>query len=90
MTFSLTNANMELRIGPTDWEFYQILLNQFSLNSSTNTKNNYNNMVKNTVPILRFVYQIGVVAAQEGRYRRRSEDKNGSTRSGSKFKSRKL
>ena len=33
--------------------------------NSSNTKNNYS-MVKNTVPILRFVYQIGVVAVQEG------------------------
>ena len=33
----------------------------------TNTKNNYN-MVKNTLPLLRFVYQIGVVAVQGGGY----------------------
>ena len=32
----------------------------------TDTKNYY--VVKNTVPILRFVYQIGVVAVQEGGY----------------------
>ena len=56
----------------------------------TDTKNYY--VVKNTVPILRFVYQIGVVAVQEGgySYRSSSEDKNGSKRSGSRFKSRKL
>ena len=49
-------------------------------------------MVKNTVQILRFVYQIGVVAVQEGGYSYRSsrEDKNGSKRSESMFKSRKL
>ena len=33
----------------------------------TDTKNYYN-VVKNTVPILRFVYQIGVVAVQGGGY----------------------
>ena len=57
----------------------------------TDTKNYYN-VVKNTVPILRFVYQIGVVAVQEGgySYRSSSEDKNESKRSGSMFKSRKL
>ena len=32
----------------------------------TDTKNYY--VVKNTVPILRFVYQIGVVAVQGGGY----------------------
>ena len=56
----------------------------------TDTKNYY--VVKNTVPILRFVYQIGVVAVQEGgySYRSSSEDKNESKRSGGRFKSRKL
>ena len=57
----------------------------------TDTKNYYN-VVKNTVPILRFVLQIGVRAVQGGghSYRSSSEDKNGSKRSGSRFKSRNL
>ena len=47
-------------------------------------------MVKNTVPILRFVYQIAVVAVQEGgySYRSSSEDKNGSKTCEGRFKSR--
>ena len=46
--------------------------------------------VKNTVPILRFVYQIAVVAVQEGgySYRSSSEDKNGSKTCEGRFKSR--
>ena len=54
----------------------------------TDTKNYY--VVKNTVPILRFVYQIGVVAVQEGgySYRSSSEDKNGSKTCEGRFKSR--
>ena len=49
-------------------------------------------MVKNTAPILRFVYQIGIVAVQEGgySYSSSSEDKNGSETCGGRFKSRKL
>ena len=49
-------------------------------------------MVKNPVPILQFVYQIGGVAVKERWYSyiSTSEDKNESKRSGSRFKSRKL
>ena len=57
----------------------------------TDTKNYYN-VVKNTVPILQFVYKIGVVAVKERwySYRSSSEDKNDSKTCGSRFNSRKM